>query len=213
MKKILVIFILLLIIKGGVLAMKDIRLPDPDTKGKMPLETAIHLRRSARSFVDKSLTMKQVSQLLWAAQGITDDTKSFRSAPSAGALYPLTVYVVKNDGCFEYIPETHSVKMVSNKDLRDGLASAALGQSSISEAAADIVITADYRITELKYGSRAERYVLLEAGHAAQNLLLEAVALGLSGVPVGAFHDNKIKEVLHAEKDPIYIVPIGYAKE
>lgn len=203
----------MLLLKGGVLAVKDIKLPDPDTKGKMPLETAMHLRRSARSFVDKSLTIKQVSQLLWAAQGITDDTNGFRSAPSAGALYPLTLYVAKNDGCFEYVPETHSMRMVSNKDMRDGLASAALGQSSISEAAADIVITADYRITELKYGGRAERYVLLEAGHAAQNILLEAAALGLSGVPVGAFNDNKIKEVINTEKDPVYIVPVGYAKE
>jgi len=213
MKKLLSILLLILIVKGGVIAMNDIKLPNPDIKGKMPLETAISKRRSVRSYAEKDLTLGQISQLLWAAQGITDKKNGFRSAPSAGALYPITVYIVKNDGLFEYIPKTHSLRMIMNKDLRNNLASAALGQGSVSEAAVDFVIAADFRITETRYGSRADKYVWLEAGHIAQNILLEATALGLAGVPVGAFYDNKVKDALYLDKEPLYMVPIGHAGE
>jgi SagB-type dehydrogenase family enzyme len=203
---------LFLIAEGGAFTMKDIKLPEPGLKGKISLESAIYKRRSVRSYANKDLTLNQISQLLWAAQGITDKQNGFRSAPSAGALYPITIYVVKKDGLFEYIPQTHSVRMIVSNDLRNNLFSAALGQGTISEAPIDIVITADYRITESKYGSRADRYVALEAGHIAQNVLLQATALGLAGVPIGAFYDNQVKGALYLEKDPIYIIPIGYAE-
>jgi len=209
-KQLLILLLILSLVKGGVFAVKETKLPQPDLKGKMTLEAAINKRRSVRSYASKDLTLAQTSQLLWAAQGITDKRNSFRSAPSAGALYPITVYLLNKDGLFEYIPESHSIKEIVTKDLRSGLASAALGQESISEAPIDIVITADYRITQSKYGSRTDRYVWLEGGHVAQNILLQATALGLAGVPIGAFYDNKVKNVLYLDKEPLYIIPIGY---
>jgi SagB-type dehydrogenase family enzyme len=209
-KKLLSIFLLILFATGGVLAVSDIKLPNPDTIGKMPLETAIYQRRSIRSFTDKDLSMEQISQLLWAAQGITDKKSGFRSAPSAGALYPITIYLAKNDGLFEYIPKTHSIRMISDKDLRGNLASASLGQRSVSQAAVDIIITANYKITQKKYGSRMDMYVWLETGHIAQNVLLQAVALGLASVPIGVFNDSQVKSVIKT-KDPLYILPIGYS--
>jgi len=212
MKKLIIFFLLIIMTKGGAFAMQDIKLPEPTLKGKMTLETAIQKRRSVRSFVDKDLTLSQISQILWAAQGITDKVNGFRSAPSAGALYPITVLIVKKDGFFEYVPDNHSLKQLSVSDLRIGLSGAALDQESVKEAPVDIVIAADFRITESKYGSRSERYVALEAGHIAQNILLEATALGLGGVPIGAFYNDKVKEALSIEKDPLYILPIGYSR-
>ena len=190
--------------------MADIKLPNPDTIGRMPLETAIYQRRSIRNFLEKDLSMEQISQLLWAAQGITDKKSGFRSAPSAGALYPITIYLAKNDGLFEYIPKTHSIRMISDKDLRGSLASASMGQRSVSQAAVDIIITANYKITQTKYGSRMDMYVWLEAGHIAQNVLLQAVALGLASVPIGVFNDSQVKSTIKT-KDPLYILPIGYS--
>lgn len=209
MKKLFLIFLLIIIANGGSIALADIKLPNPDTIGKMPLETAIYQRRSIRSFLEKDLSMEQISQLLWAAQGITDKKSGFRSAPSAGALYPITIYVAKKDGLYEYLPKTHSIRMVTDKDLRGNLASASMGQRSVSQAAVDIIITANYKITQTKYGSRMDMYVWLEAGHIAQNVLLQAVALGLASVPIGVFNDSQVKSTIKT-KDPLYILPIGY---
>lgn len=196
--------------------MKDeeiITLPAPDTKGKIALETTILKRRSIRSFTGQALTMEQIGQLLWAAQGITD-RRGYRAAPSAGALYPLEIYVAKEDGLFHYIPEGHKLRKLSEKDLRRGLQSAALFQSWVGKAAVDIIICAVYERVTSRYGQRGTRYTDIEVGHAAQNIHLEAVALGLGSVPIGAFSDDAVAKVLSLPEDeiPLYIIPVGYKR-
>lgn len=190
-----------------------ITLPPPDTKGKIPLETTILKRRSIRSFTDQVLNLEQIGQLLWSAQGITDK-RGYRAAPSAGALYPLEIYVAKGDGLFHYIPEGHKLRKLSDKDLRRPLQSAALFQSWVGEAAVDIIICAVYERVTSRYGKRGSRYTDIEVGHTAQNIHLQAVALGLGSVPIGAFSDDGVAKVLSLPEDevPLYIIPIGYKK-
>ena len=192
-----------------------IQLPKPIIKSKVSLEEAILKRRSKRSFTQEELTTGQMSQLLWAAQGITEKKANFslRAAPSAGALYPMEIYALTKDGLFHYFPEKHTLKLVEKKDLRKTLASASFGQSPVSQAPLDIVICAVYSRVTSKYGQRGRRYTDIEAGHIAQNIHLEAVSLGLGSVPIGAFDDKKVKSVLTLPKDeePLYIIPVGYA--
>ena len=148
---------------------------------------------------------------MWAAQGITDPERGFRTAPSAGATYPLEIYLVAPQGHFRYIPLGHRLEQLSRKDLRGSLARVAGNQEYIRDAALDVVITAVFSRTSKKYGERAVRYVHLEAGHAAQNMLLQATALGLGSVPIGAFNDEKIRQLLGApdDHDPLYILAFG----
>ena len=189
-------------------------LPEPKRKGEMSLEESILRRRSIRSFAPKELNLEQISQLLWATQGITDKRRGYRAAPSAGALYPLEIYLIKGDGIFHYNVENHSLKKTGDSDVRAKIVRAAWGQSFIQEAPVSIVICAvKSRITS-RYGGRGNRYVDIEVGHAAENLHLQAVALGLASVPVGAFTDSEVKKILGLPRDTeaIYIVPVGYAK-
>ncbi len=191
---------------------KTIYLSPPQTKGEISLEETLQKRRSIRLYKDKDLTLEDISQLLWACQGITEPSFGGRTAPSAGALYPLELYLVNKGGIFHYLPKDHSLEKINKEDVRKKLSKAALNQEFIANAPVSIIITAIYKRTSIKYGKRAERYVKLEAGHACQNLLLQIVALDLGGVPTGAFEDRKVQEVLSLPKDhePLYIVPIGY---
>jgi SagB-type dehydrogenase family enzyme len=195
---------------------KEIILPQPTLKGKVSLEEAIFKRRSQREFQRKELSLEQIGQLLWAAQGITAKRGgfNFRAAPSAGALYPLELYALTKDGLYHYIPAGHKLENLSDKDLRGDLARAALGQGSLASAALDIVICAVYERVTSKYGQRGVRYVHIEAGHAAQNIHLQAVALGLGSAPIGAFNDTAVKKclLLPAACEPLYIIPIGYSE-
>ncbi|MBU4376454.1 MAG: SagB/ThcOx family dehydrogenase [Candidatus Omnitrophica bacterium] len=193
---------------------EKIILPKPNLKGAMSVEECIQKRRSVRSFSSKPLAAEEVSQLLWATQGITDARRGLRAAPSAGALYPLEIYLVKGDGVFYYDIENHAIIKNSGGDMRSALSGAALGQASIKEAPASIVICAVRSRTTAKYGGRGNRYVEIEAGHAAENLHLQAVALGLASVPVGAFDDNQVKKVLNLPSgtEPLYIIPAGHPK-
>jgi SagB-type dehydrogenase family enzyme len=189
-----------------------IMLPAPSPKGNLTLEEALAKRRSVREFSDVPLTLEELGQLLWAAQGITHPL-GYRSAPSAGALYPLEVYVILREGVYQYDPLEHRLFSHQQGDLRLALHEAALQQEAVLKAPAIFVIAAVYERTEKKYGEeRSPRYVHLEAGHAAQNLLLQAVALDLSAVPVGAFYDQKIIEVLSlpADHQPLYLIPVGH---
>ncbi len=176
----------------------------------MPLEQTVARRRSRRDFLSKPLTLEQIGQLLWSAQG--EDAKGFRTAPSAGATYPLEVFVVTEKGLFHYLPGKHSLESITDKDLRSGLASAALGQKFIAQAPVTIIFTAHFERTTGHYGRRGVRYVFMEAGHSAQNIHLQAAALGLGSVAVGAFDDDSVSKVLilphHLE--PIYMVVVGY---
>lgn len=200
---------------GPMQTTKDIiQLPSPRLKGNISLEEAIFKRRSKRNFTQKDLSLEQISQLLWAAQGITDERRGFRAAPSPGALYPLEVYAVRKNGLFHYMPEGHKLKLVSAGDLRTRLCDAALGQDFIRQAPLDIVICAVYSRVTSKYGQRGIRYSDIEVGHVGQNIQLEAVALGLDSVVVGAFDSKGVSEVLNLPKDeePLYIIPVGYSK-
>lgn len=186
-------------------------LPDPLPAEPGSLEEAIAERRSVRDMVDRPLPEAQLGQLLWSAQGITG-TRGRRAAPSAGATYPLEVYVATAAGLARYEVEAHALLELSTDDRRDALAAAALGQEWLADAGAVIVLTGVVARTAERYGDRAERYVLLEAGHAAQNVLLQATALGLVGVPVGAFDDQQVQQVLGLPDDhePLYLLPIGF---
>lgn len=191
--------------------MNMIRLPKPGIKGDISLEETINQRRSLRDFLDRDLNLEEISQLLWAAQGITDKSRGFRSAPSAGALYPLEIYIIKKDGLFHYNLEEHALQILEKRDLRAGLCRAAWGQTMVRDAPIDIVICAVFRRVTSKYGERGIRYVHMEAGHCAQNIHLMAVSLGLGSVPVGAFDDAQVKTLLKLDKniEPLYIIPIG----
>jgi SagB-type dehydrogenase family enzyme len=185
-------------------------LPPPDTTGGLGLSDALTLRRSIRDFTDDSLELTELSQLLWATQGVTTaDGK--RTAPSAGATYPLELYVMTDAGLHHYEPDQHRLVLLAEGDLRPELTAAALDQAPIATAAATFAFAAVYARTEDRYGDRAERYVKLEAGHAAQNLLLQAVALDLGAVPIGAFKDNEVARVLQlpTDSDPLYLIAVG----
>ena len=194
-----------------------IDLPAANTTEGMALADALAQRRSVRTYVseeeggDGGLTVEEISQLFWAAQGETHSGYK-RTAPSAGALYPLEVYVVTTSGVYHYHPDGHYLTVVLADDLRSDLAEAALSQGFIGDAPSVFVFTAMYARTESKYGeTRAVRYAQMEAGHAAQNLLLQAVGLGLAATPVGAFDDDEVKTVLDLPQDhePLYVIPVG----
>lgn len=194
----------------------NVKLPAPVMKSQVSLEETLSRRRSVREYTGKSLTLQEVSQLLWAAQGVTSRSGG-RTAPSAGALYPLEIYLVAGGvenldaGVYRYQPEKHELATVKNTDVRKDLAEAALQQTSISDGAIDIVIAAVYERTTVKYGERGIRYVHMEAGHAAQNVALQSTALELGTVTIGAFYDERVKAVLGMEQDetPLYIMPVG----
>ncbi len=193
-----------------------IKLPGPKFESQVSIEETLANRRSVRGYRDELLTLAEISQLLWAAQGITGDY-GFRTAPSAGALYPLEVYVVAGNvsdlpaGVYRYVPDGNGIVKVSDGDLRNGLAQAALGQSFIADAPASFVFSAVYERTTRKYGDRGERYVHMEAGHAAENLLLQGVALGIGAVTVGAFDDGGVADLLAlpGNETPLYIIAAG----
>ncbi len=187
-----------------------IELPPPATSGTASLEEALAARRSVRDFTPDPMPRVELSQLLWAAQGVTSSGGK-RTAPSAGALYPLEIYVADRTGTYHYLPEGHALEEIGDDDLRPALADAALGQAAVGGAAAVFVVAAVPSRTEAKYGQRADRYVKLEAGHAAQNLLLQAVVLELGAVPIGAFGDQEIQRLLDLPVDvePLYLIAVG----
>lgn len=196
----------------------QVYLPRPNQKGIMPLEEAIARRKSIRNFTSHPISQSQLSQILWAAQG-TGDASWTRTVPSAGATYPLEIFVVCGANCIEQIDkgiyhyniDSHSLTLHRKGDMRLELARAALDQEYIYEAPVDIVICAIYERTMRRYGARGERYVHIEVGHAGQNIYLQATALGLGTVAIGAFYDESVREVLRLEKQyrPLYIMPVG----
>lgn len=188
-----------------------IKLPQPETKGKISVEEAIAKRRSVRSYRGAPLNNKELSQLLWAAQGITDAANGLRAAPSAGATYPLETYVAGASGVFHYLPREHLLQRIAENDQRPALASAAFDQRWVREASAVIVFAAVAGRTTDRYGNRGLMYVHMEAGHAAQNIHLQAVALGMGSVPVGAFNEQAVAKALKlpADQTPLYLIPVG----
>lgn len=199
---------------------KDVvKLPEPRYSSNVSVEKALLERRSMREYKKEPLTLSEVSQLLWAAQGITGPD-GYRTAPSAGALYPLEVYVVVGNvnnlsaGIYKYKPRKHELVRIAKGDKRAELSAASLGQSCVKSGAAVIVISAIYERTTQKYGERGVRYVHMEAGHAAQNVYLQAVSLQLGTVVVGAFNDEAVKKVITMppREQPLVIMPVGRIK-
>lgn len=197
-----------------------IQLPKPAFDGVVSVERAIKERRTIRAFRPDSLDMAQLSQLLWAAQGITDRERGFRAAPSAGVLYPLDVYAVVGEGgveglragVYRYHPARHGLEIISTGDRRREVADAALSQMWIATAPVVFVITAEYERITRKYGERGIRYAHIEVGHVGQNIFLQAGTLGLGAGIVGAFRDTSVAEAINAPKEhePLIIIPVGY---
>ena len=196
------------------------KLPEPVREGGMALTAALQGRRSVREFAAEPMTVAGAGQLLWAAQGVTDD-KGNRTAPSAGALFPLETYLVAGNvgtldaGVYRYDPKAHELMPVAEGDLRADIAAISSDQKWIADCAAVIVFSAVVARTAAKYRERAIRYVQFEAGHAAQNVCLQAVALGHGTTAIGAFDDDKMKQVLRMDADevPLYMVAVGRMKE
>lgn len=198
---------------------ESINLPSPSHKGGIPLEEAIARRRSVRRFAPELLSRAQLSQILWATQGITDSLRKYRTTPSAGATYPLEIFVAYgqnsieqiSEGIYHYNIDNHSLSLHYKGDIRLELARAALGEKAIYQAPVAIIICAVYERTAVRYGARAERYVHMEVGHAGQNIYLQTTALGLATFAIGAFRDEQVREALRLEKEykPLYIMPVG----
>ena len=197
----------------------SIELPLAATKGNVSVEEAMAQRRSIRHYSQKPLTLRSLSQILWAAQGITEQDGGFRTAPSAGALFPLEVYVVVRkagvealpEGVYHYHPKGHVLTPVKGGDVSADLEAATWGQDIVKEAAATIVITGVLSRTAEKYGRRGTQYMFQESGHVAQNIFLQATALGIGTVVMGAFGEAAVRRVLGAEADerPLYVQPLG----
>jgi SagB-type dehydrogenase family enzyme len=204
--------------KGG----EGMKLPEPKLVGDFSLEKAIYQRRTIRSFDSKALTLKQCSQIFWAAQGITEPGGYKRAAPSAGALYPMDVYGVIGNNCIEtlnagvyhYTPEGHTLSPVQQGDKRKEVAEASLWQMWMADAPLNLVITAEYSRIMGKYGQRGVRYAMIEAGHIGQNIFLQCQGMGLQAGIVGAFDDGKVIQVMGVKRthEPLLIMPVGYER-
>lgn len=194
-----------------------ISLPTPRSSGTLSLERVLLSRRSVRTYADDPLTLNEAAQLLWAAQGVTDTGAGLRSAPSAGALYPLELYLVADSvtglrpGVYRYVPAAHALVPVLALVPKEALYRAALSQQPLADAPAILVFAGVFERTTRKYGERGRRYVYLEAGHAAQNVYLQATALGLGTVAVGAFQDGAVRRAvgMSVSEEPIYLMPVG----
>ncbi len=192
-------------------------LPSPRTEGTVCVESALQQRRSTRSFANTPLTLAEIGQILWAAQGITSP-QNRRTAPSAGALYPLEIYLLAgnvNDlspGIYHYSPQTHTLKLIAPGEVRSELTTASRNQKWIRAAPAIVVIAAVPARTAARYGSRANRYVAMEVGAAVQNIQLQGISLKIGSTFVGAFDDNSLKKLLKlaADEQPMAIVPLGH---
>ena len=192
---------------------EKILLPEPNLRGEMSVEEAIAKRKSIRTYKNQPLKLEDLSQLLWACQGITHDKK--RSAPSAGATYPFEIFAVVGSverlkpGIYHYNPFEHSITSVKEGDFRKELQKAALDQKWVGDAAIDIILVAFYERTTKVYGERGIRYVHMEAGHIGQNIYLQATALNLGTVAIGAFYDEEVAEIIGTNGAPLYIFPVG----
>ena len=219
-RKTCIILIILLAQVGIIIGVQNggvMKLPDPKYQGKISLEQAIFQRRSIRNYKDEALSLEDVSQILWSAQGKTSDWGG-RTVPSAGASYPLEIYLVVGNvtgldvGIYHYLWDKNELEKILDKDVRADFASAAWRQECIRKAAISIVIAADYNRTTKQYGKSGIRYVDNEIGHCGQNIYLQCEALGLGTVAIGAFQEDRITQILKIKEEPIYIMPIGKQK-
>ena len=193
-----------------------ISLPEPVTDGSVSLEKALSLRRSIRTYAEEALSLAELAQLLWSAQGITNE-RGFRTAPSAGATFPLEMFVMVNNvegldkGIYHYHPEGHVLELMRTNDVSEALFRACLSQSMILDGGAVLVFAAVYERTTARYGDRGERYILNEIGHASQNVHLQAAALDLGTVVIGAYQDDDVEDILSLGEPyrVLYLMPVG----
>jgi SagB-type dehydrogenase family enzyme len=200
-------------------AAEIVKLPPPNFQGRMSVAEALKKRRTVRQFSNKELDLAQVSQLLWGMGGISD-SRGLRTAPSAGATYPLEFYLVVGErgvtglapGLYHYRPDSQTLELTRQGDLRIAVARACLHQTWMAAAPVMVVSAAEYRRCTARYGERGIRYTHMEAGHTGENLFLQAEALGLACGIVGAFEDRILKEVLHLpqQHEPLLVMPVGY---
>jgi SagB-type dehydrogenase family enzyme len=199
---------------------RQMNLPKPRLTGDVSVEQAIKHRRTIRSYLSTPLTLEQLSQIFWAAQGITEDRGYKRSAPSGGALYPMDIYAIVGDngiqglkaGIYHYDPHKHCAELIMEGDFRKDVARTALSQMWMAGAPLNLVITSEYSRITSKYGIRGERYAMIEAGHIGQNIFLQAEALGLRAGIVGAFRDKDVIRVMKitGSHAPLLMLPVGY---
>ena len=203
--------------RSSMIPKKIVSLPKPDLTGSMSLEKAISNRRSIRNYSDEPLSLNHLSQLLWAAQGISSALRHYRTAPSAGAIYPFELFIaVKNvrslpAGIYKYSTKEHQIEMLSVGNITKELSAAALGQNMIEDAALTFVFAARFPKITARYGERGIRYANIEAGHISQNVYLQAETLNLGTVAIGAFDYEVVSKVLNLPKNlsPLYIMPVG----
>ncbi len=197
-------------------------LPEPDLDGQASVEKAIKRRRTVRSFSPQPITIQQLSQLLFAAQGITEDHGFKRAAPSGGALYPLDIYAVVGEksvagidaGIYHYLPGGHRIELTAVGDRRVPIARASLHQMWMAQPPLNFVITAEYDRICSKYGKRGVRYAMIEAGHVGQNIFLQAETLGLKAGIVGAFADVQLIQAMDIPRqhEPLLVMPVGRSR-
>ncbi len=200
-----------------------VKLPEPKITGTMSVEQAINDRRSVRRYTNESLTLQDVSQLMWAAQGITDNKTKFRTVPSGGHTFPLEVYILVgknsvkglNEGVYHYNPFNNTLEQILGNDVRPELSQAANGQPWVKEAPVDIIITGNYQkmIDKYKDEKLSTRFVDMEAGHAGQNIYLESESLNLATVALGSFKDDQVHQILNipSNENTLYIYPVGHS--
>jgi len=200
---------------AGTLAAADVKLPKPNLKGTLSFEETTARRRSVRQYAKAPFTLQEVSQLLWACQGITNK-EGFRTVPSAGATFPIEMFVAIGNvegvepGLYHYDVFKHALWRKQKGDIRKALDEASLRQHMVAEAPITLIITAIVERTSQRYGSRAARYVFMEAGHIGQNIYLQCEPLGLATCAIGAFRDKEVAKVLGLKKEePLYIFPVG----
>ncbi len=198
---------------------EKIQLPKPEYSG-MTVEEALKKRRSIRNYSTKPISKEQLSQLLFAAQGVTGKMygKALRTAPSAGALYPFEIYVVVNNvqdlprGIYHYSVLDHTIELVKAGDFRDQITDAGMKQETLGKSGATFILSAIFDRVRYKYGERGMRYVYMEAGHISQNIYLQATSLGLGSVCAGAFLDEKVNQLIDVDgkkEAVIYLHPVG----
>ncbi len=198
---------------------KKMKLPKPGYEG-LSLEEALRTRRSIRDYPDKLLSLNALSQLLFAAQGITaqDGDLMLRTAPSAGALYPIEIYIVVNKvaglerGIYHYAVPDHSLELIQKGNFRKKIIGCALDQEMAGKSDVTFILTAIFQRTTWKYGERGYRYAYMEAGHIGQNIALQTASLGLGAVGIGAFYDDDINKLIGIDgtsEAALYIYAVG----
>ena len=214
-------------VKSGTVSSRavsgTINLPNPQISTNVSVENAIQNRHSIRQYTNESLSLQDVSQLLWASQGITDTTRKFRAAPSAGHTYPLELYIMigkggvngLEEGLYHYDPQNHRLEKTLQGDLRADFSKAAHGQQWVNDAPVNIIITGVYgkMINKYKDEKLSTRFVDMEAGHVGENIYLEVEARNLATVAIGSFYEDQVIKLLHlpANETPLYIFPVGHS--